>query len=136
MRKLALSAAIATTLLMGCGGGGGGGSDTPPPPPPPTPRSYEITAIDGYLRNALAWLDLDADGVLDEGEPSARTGVGGVAVLNVTLIQGEPTAYPVVVRAIAGETIDEARPGSPITTNFTLTAPAGVAVITPSYPVP
>jgi len=51
-----------------------------------TPQSvtYSITAIDGYLRNAEVWLDLNRYSTKDFDEPSAMSGAGGVAEIDVT----------------------------------------------------
>ncbi|XAW88572.1 hypothetical protein ABDK09_15935 [Vibrio sp. CDRSL-10 TSBA] len=68
--------------------------------------TYSVKAIDGYLRGALVWLDLDQDFQLDDNEPSATSQSGGVAELDVSGI-ANPENYPVVVQAIRGETVDE-----------------------------
>lgn len=91
--------------------------------------SYSVKAIDGYLNGALVWLDLNENFQLDEGEPSATSQAGGVATLDVDGIE-DPSIYPVVVQAIANETIDEDT-GNAIITGFTMSAPPGVAQVTP-----
>ena len=90
--------------------------------------SYSVTAIDGYLRNATVWLDLNRNYVLDNGEPTATSGEGGVAELDVSGIEN-PSQYPVVVQAIAGQTVDETQ--GHITENYVMSAPAGETAITP-----
>ncbi|MFA0525416.1 hypothetical protein AB4517_17725 [Vibrio sp. 10N.222.52.C3] len=90
--------------------------------------SYSVTAIDGYLRDATIWLDLNKNYVLDSGEPTATSGEGGVAELDVSGINN-PSQYPVVVQAIAGQTIDEDQ--GPVTKSYVMSAPAGETAVTP-----
>lgn len=124
MNRLVLSLAITSALIVsGCGDSG---DDIPP-----TTKTYQVTVIDGYLNNALVWLDLNNDGACDATEPQTRSGAGGVAELDVTNIDGLPSDYLLRVQAIAGETIDEDHPDSPISTGFYLAAPPGVDVVTP-----
>lgn len=103
-------------LLTGCGGGGGG--------TPPTPTvAVAGVAVDGYLHNAIAFLDLNGNEQLDAGEPSARTNARGEFSLNATAEQ--KAAASVVIQAIAGETIDMDSPNSPLSASMTLLAPPG-----------
>lgn len=91
----------------GCGGDNGSA---------PHQSSYSVTAIDGYLRNAEIWLDMNGNFTKDNGEPSAFTGERGRAELDVTGID-TPEQYSVVARAIAGKTVDEdSVDGEPVTT--------------------
>ncbi|WP_117234944.1 hypothetical protein [Vibrio maerlii] len=92
------------------------------------PVPYNVTAIDGYLQNAQVWLDLNNNYLLDDGEPNAFSGTGGVAELNVSGI-ADPTQYPIVVQAIAGQTIDEDQ--GPVTEAYVMSAPAGETAVTP-----
>lgn len=51
MNKMSLLAASVAIALAGCGGGSGSDSTS-------TAQSgLEITAIDGYLKNAAVWVD-------------------------------------------------------------------------------
>jgi hypothetical protein len=59
--------------LVGCGGGGGG---TPPANPSAT-TTVSGVALNSYLENAIVFLDLNGDGVLNNGEPSATTNANG-----------------------------------------------------------
>ncbi len=103
-------------LLTGCGGGGGG--------TPPTPTvAVAGVAVDGYLHNAIAFLDLNGNEQLDAGEPSARTNARGEFSLNATAEQ--KAAASVVIQAIAGETIDMDSPNAPLSASMTLLAPPG-----------
>lgn len=90
--------------------------------------AYSVTAIDGYLKGAEVWLDLNNNFLLDANEPSAISVEGGIATLDVTGID-DPTLYPVVVRAIVGQTIDETE--GEITEPFVMSAPAGESAVTP-----
>ncbi len=112
---LAVSAA-----LSGCGGGGGGDKAV---------TSMTATAIDGYLQNALVWLDVNGDGLPDTtNEPNARTGTDGKATLDVSAVTN-PGQYRLLVKAIANETVDLER--GTVTRDYTMSAPAGVSVVTP-----
>jgi hypothetical protein len=116
--KFSIHFVCATALaagLAGCGGGGGGG---------PTPTvAVAGVAVDGYLNNALAFLDLNGNERLDAGEPSARTNARGEFSLSATAEQ--KVSASVVIQAIAGETIDMDQPNTPLTAGMTLVAPAG-----------
>ena len=119
---LSMLAMAVGTALTGCGGGGGGDDDEP------AVSTLQVTVIDGYLRNALVWLDVNGNNQPDSDEPNTRSGEGGKAVLDVQNIKN-PGSYRLLVRAIAGETTDETR--GAITKNFTLSAPPGITAVTP-----
>ena len=114
--------------LSGCGGSSDSSSNTS--------STYSVKAIDGYLRNAQVWLDIDGDYQLDDNEPSAITGEGGLAELDINEIS-TAEAYSIVVKAIAEQTIDEDTitdintAGSVITKSYILSAPPGQTIITP-----
>ena len=127
--KLKLSRVALTTmsllpLLTACGGADNKDYE-------PKEKSLEVRAIDGYLQNAEVWLDLNGNFQLDSGEPSAITSSGGKATLDVRSLKVKSKNYPLMVRAIAGKTIDESNPGTPIASDFVMAAPAGYNVITP-----
>ena len=121
-----LSLAV-SAILAGCGGGG---DSTPTPPVTPTPeaKSLSVKAIDGYLKGAEVWLDINGNNALDSDEPYALSMEGGVAKLDVTQV-ANPAAYRVLVKAIAGKTVDETT--GPVTKSFAMSAPAGVTEVTP-----
>ncbi|WP_369433874.1 hypothetical protein [Psychromonas sp. MME1] len=129
MKLHPLVLALGLTPLVGCGGGSSSSDNA-------TATSYSVYAIDGYLRNAQVWLDLNGNYQLDLGEPEALSGEGGLTILDTTNISN-PEQYSVVVKAIAAQTIDEdtvtvSNPnGIAITTPFLLSAPAGQTVISP-----
>lgn len=125
LNKISLALGLASAVVLtGCGGGSSSSSDSGSS----GNTTYSVTAIDGYLNGALVWLDLDGDFVLDEGEPSTTSGAGGVANLDVSNV-ANPQSYPVVVRAIPGQTEDETE--GLVTTPFVMSAPAGETDITP-----
>lgn len=109
-----LLAVTITGLLFGCGGGDNS-SDTPVD----SSVQLKVRAIDGVLKGALVWVDLNSNGSRDSAEPSATSdGEGRVAF---TLEKGQEHS-PVYVEAIAGETEDLER--GLIEQGFTLVAPA------------
>lgn len=125
---LGLTSAI---VLAGCNDGGSSSSTTP------SSTTYSVKAIDGYLRNAKVWLDINRNFVHDEAtEPSAITGEGGVAELDVTGIENYQN-YQLVVHAIAGQTVDEDTidvnntDGVVMQGSMILSAPAGESNVTP-----
>ncbi|MDD2733472.1 MAG: hypothetical protein PHF56_06035 [Desulfuromonadaceae bacterium] len=109
--------------LAGCGGGGGGGT---------TAGTSTVSGVvaDGYLRNAELFMDLNGNYQWDAGEPKTVTGQGGAYHLDVAPdLVGR---YPIVVRAIAGQTVDEDHPSSPIANSYILCAPSSnTAFISP-----
>ncbi|WP_159064764.1 hypothetical protein [Thaumasiovibrio subtropicus] len=120
--KMSLCASAMALILAGCnsgsssdvgGDGGGEGSDR------------VITVIDGYLANAEVCVDRNENAVCDEGE-----------FLGTTNSQGKFTVskananYPVLVRVVAGSSIDQDRIGY-VTETYTMAAEADSAVVTP-----
>lgn len=86
--------------LVACGGGGGdGGSDTQPV----AKTAIQGKAIDGYVQGATAYLDLNFNRQLDEGEPNAVTSNTGDYRLELTEAQQECAQYvPLVVDVPVG----------------------------------
>ena len=70
-----LASALAAAFLAACGGGGGGGGTAAAPAGPATVLSG--VAVDGYLKGATVFLDLNGNGLQDAGEPSAVTNDSG-----------------------------------------------------------
>lgn len=130
LNKISLALGLASVaVIAGCNDGGS--SDTTGDSSENTggPSStYSVTAIDGYLIGALVWLDLDKDFALDENEPSATTGKSGIADLDVSGVEN-PEMYPVVVKAIAGQTVDETT--GLVETDYAMSAPPGETDVTP-----
>ena len=80
-RSRILSCSLALALAA-CGGGGGGGSSTTSANPAST--SLSGTAVDGYLKGATVFLDVNGNGSIDTGEPSALTDDAGRYVLDTS----------------------------------------------------
>ena len=112
-----ISAAILS--FAGCGGGGGAGSANSSAPT----VSFNGVAIDGILKSARAFLDLNDNGTYEDGEPTAITDGNGAFTLSAT--EAQKAAHSVVVAAIAGQTVDLDNPDVTITKGFTLLAPPG-----------
>jgi hypothetical protein len=116
-----LLTAISLFVLTSCGGGGGGGGA--PAGGAPAASNFNGVAVDGYLYQARAFLDLNGNGQYDNGEPTATTDANGAFTLSAT--QDQINSHSVVVTAIAGTTIDQDNPNTPLTSGMTLVAPAG-----------
>ena len=116
-----LFAAIAISFLASCGGGGGGGGA--PAGGAPANANFNGVAVDGYLFQARAFLDLNGNGQYDNGEPTATTDASGAFTLSAT--QDQINSHSVIVSAIAGTTIDQDNPNTPLASGMTLVAPAG-----------
>jgi hypothetical protein len=80
-------------------------------------------AIDGYLKNATVFFDLNGNGTLDSNEPSATTNENGAFTINTTKSIAE--ANPIVVLVVSGTTIDMDSPNSPVSASYSLAAPVG-----------
>ena len=130
-KNLTLGLASAALLtLYGCGGGGGGASGSPTSSTSqPATTNVPVTVIDGPISNATVCLDKNANGVCDAGEPTARTDATGKTVLQ---IDNADVGKFSVLAVVGTDAIDTDRPTTPITTPFTMTAPADKpAVISP-----
>ena len=80
--------------------------------------------VKGPLSNALVFLDLDGDGILDDNEVSVRTDSDGSFSINTTA-----SAYTIV--ALTDETTVDSSSGSTLA-GIMLSAPQGAAVVTPT----
>lgn len=159
-RLLPLSVALFTLALAGCGEE----SDESPvdgrdfdAQDYSEPRPYTGRVIDGYLRNARVWLDMDGDSqytpgpmtiknsagteiTLPNGEPTAMTGEDGKFTLDTTeLVQDpsvspdiDPRNYPLFAVILPGQTLEQTRMGDVVLENaYMLSAPPGVRNVTP-----
>lgn len=131
--KHLLSLAICS-VLAGCGGNGSSGQSTTKPSTDIS-KGLDVKAIDGYLKGALVWLDVNSDGLLTTGEPNATTDATGKATLDVTAI-ATPADYRVLVQAIANQTEDvgdgtSGAVATKVTKSYVMSAPKGSAVVTP-----
>ena len=118
---LGLSSSIA---LVGCGSG----DDEKPGQVAVTSVFYTVKVIDGYLKNAQVWLDIDGNKQLDSNEPSVLSGDGGIAKLDVTNIVS-PEQYSTYAKVIFGQTIDE--DNGAVASDYIMSAPPGETEITP-----
>ena len=91
-------------------------------PPVGTPVVGHI--IKGPLNNALVFLDLDGDKVLDDNEQFIRTDATGGFTINTT-----STDYKIV--ALTDDSTVDTSSGA-VLSGVTLTAPKGAAVVTPT----
>lgn len=91
-------------VLTACGGGGDDGGDSGSTPMPPQPKAAILgKVIDGYVQGATAYLDLNFNRRLDEGEPNAVTSNTGDYRLDLTEAQQECAQYvPLVVDVPVG----------------------------------
>lgn len=150
---------LACSLLAGCNGGssttyGTDGRSYSNGVQNTTPGEYSGRVMDGYLRNARVWLDLNGNGVYDSspvtitsgnetitlpnGEPTAMTGSGGAFTLDVSGLEQDPKVapsadprdYSLMAVAIPGVTVDEST-GATVSTAYLMTAKPGVTVVSP-----
>jgi len=134
--------ALGLVPLVGCGGSGGDNTPEPTTPTPapevvtPTPApeatTIEVTAIDGYLKNATVCLDINNDGDCQvDSEPTSSVSATGLYSLDTTNMEGSPADYNIIVKVIAGTTIDLDSPNKTIEKGYILTAPKGETIVTP-----
>ncbi len=128
-------ATFSLAALAGCSGDEGRSGRDPVRPDyaAPFPDSYSGQVLDGYLSNALVWIDVNNNRRLDvdaEGvplEPSTRTGAQGRFTFSKEALEAaeitRPRAYPLMMHALAGETIDEDQ-GVALDRSFFLAMPA------------
>ncbi|MDX1556731.1 MAG: hypothetical protein R3212_11940, partial [Xanthomonadales bacterium] len=121
------------------------------------PRPYTGRVIDGYLRNARVWLDMDGDSqytpgpmtitnsagteiTLPNGEPTTMSGEDGKFTLDTTeLVQDpsvapdiDPRDFPLFAVILPGQTLEQTRIGEVVLENaYMLSAPPGVRNVTP-----
>lgn len=159
-RLLPISVALFTLALAGCGEE----SDESPvdgrdfdAQDYSEPEPYTGRVIDGYLRNARVWLDMDGDSqytpgpmtienqygteiTLPSGEPTAMTGEDGKFSLDISeLVQDpsvspdiDPREFPLFAVILPGQTQEQTRMGDvELEDAYMLSAPPGVRNVTP-----
>ncbi|CAH8208860.1 hypothetical protein [Vibrio aestuarianus] len=127
MKLKLISIVIIAGGLTACGGGDSGSSSSTPAPAPQT-KTLQGVAIDGYISGATAFLDINYNGVLDEGEPSSITDNEGSYQLSLTGSNSDCMDYaPIVVNVPVGA-IDADSPNSPITEPYQLVFPPVMTV--------
>ncbi|EON91558.1 hypothetical protein MARLIPOL_13969 [Marinobacter lipolyticus SM19] len=121
------------------------------------PAPYTGRVIDGYLRNARVWLDIDGDSqyspgpltvvldsgtevILPEGEPTAMSGANGVFSLDIqALVRNsaeapdiDPREYSLYALTLPGKTVEQLPDGDrPVDSAYLMSAPPGVRQVTP-----
>ena len=110
---------LALLILAACGGGGGGGSVATAP----TTFTRSGSVVKGPLKDALAFLDYDDDGVWDANEPSVRTDASG----NYTLT-GDVSKSGVNLVAVTDSSTIDTSSGS-VLADVVLSAPATASVV-------
>ncbi|HCE2375524.1 putative Ig domain-containing protein [Vibrio parahaemolyticus] len=121
MNKMSLLAASVAIALTGCGGGSGSDNTST------TQSGLEITAIDGYLKNAAVWVDTNENLVLDTGEDT-KLDVVTNEYGKFTLPE-EYKSQTVFIQAVAGQTEDTTR--GIVTETFSLASTSGSSVVNP-----
>ena len=121
------AAAAAAVLLTGCGNDSNGYLDTATDGTTP----LTVTAIDGYLKNAVVCLDVNDNQVCDDSDPQNKQGTKeGVYGLFIPS-DAKVAEHKVIVNVIKGKTIDMDTPKITAQKSYSMTAPKGEAVVTP-----
>ena len=121
------------------------------------PAPYTGRVIDGYLKNARVWLDMDGDSqytpgplvvrldngnevTLTAGEPTTISGAGGRFTLDISELVLDPSVgpdldpgdYALHALALPGKTLEETRNGEvAVASAYLMSASPGVRNITP-----
>ena len=116
MRKIIAALSLMTVgIISACGGSGSTAQTTP----------VSGVVADGYLQNALVYLDKNGNYQLDPGEPNTTTDPHGGYTLNVD--PADVGKNPIVAVAIKGQTIDMDS-GTAVQNSYALCTPgAGVS---------
>ncbi|OED94280.1 putative Ig domain-containing protein [Vibrio breoganii] len=122
MKKYSFIALSIAAVLAGCGDDDS--SNTPSDNTPAPADTFTVTAIDGYLQNAEIYADRNDNGIAEQSELIGRTDDKGTLEVPST-----DQIYSLIVKTIAGETIDSSR--GMVVDTFELAAPAGFDVISP-----
>lgn len=131
--KIAVSGIVSICLaLSGCGGGDDNDLDTLGNQASSNDTQVSLAGVvsltgkvaDGYLQNATVCLDLNGNKACDSDEPSATTDANGDYTIK-NLSQADIDKYPVIVKVIAGTTIDSDYGTTPLAKSYTMSAPPG-----------
>ena len=125
-----LLALFITSTLAACGSSSSDNSTTPDSEAAVSTKTLSGKVADGYLQNATVCLDLNKNKECDADEPSAVSTEGGVFSLE-GVTQEQIDLFPLLVKIIKGQTIDEDNPGVVLTKDYTLSAPAGYSFVSP-----
>lgn len=108
--KYVATALLGAGLLAGCSGSGGNAGTTG--------KSITGKVADGYLANAVVFLDKNGNYQLDAGEPNTTTDSTGTFTL--TIDTADTDKYPIVALAIKDQTIDQDTPGTKLGSTYVL----------------
>ncbi|UUM30671.1 putative Ig domain-containing protein [Vibrio japonicus] len=125
MKKLSLLAASVAIALTGCGGSDNDDSSTSTTQS--SQSGVEITAIDGYLKNAAVWVDTNENLILDISEDT-KLDIVTNEYGKFTLPE-KYKSQTVFIQAVAGQTEDTTR--GFITEDFSLASTSGSTVVNP-----
>ncbi len=138
MKKTVLATSV-IALLAGCGAD----SDTPASSTT-SPSGYTVTGFDGYLQNAVVYIDKDGSGSFsDASEFVGLTDESGTLTLDEipseqlalqTLVSGEPAQQVLAGMDSKYETVytsDSDRPSMPLDAEYTLHTTEGAEVLSP-----
>ena len=123
--RLLIACLISAAVVTGCGVGFGTDGSTSSAGVGSSgtgvfKASLSGSVTDGYLINAIVFMDKNGNYQLDGEEPYAVTGVDGISKLTANV--ADIGAYPVVAVAIKGVTIDSATM-LPVVSNYVLSFP-------------
>lgn len=121
-----LLATIITTSLAACGGGGSSSASSTTT----TAATKQGKVIDGYIIGATVFLDLNFNGALDAGEPSATTDKTGSFTLDLNEAQADCGQYVPTVTLVPAGAIDTDSPDSPILEAYKMVSPPSFAMST------
>ncbi len=108
--KYVATALLGAGLLAGCSGSGGQASSTG--------KTITGKVADGYLANAVVFLDKNGNYQLDAGEPNTTTDAAGAFTL--TIDPADVGKYPIVALAVKDQTVDQDTPGTKLGNTYVL----------------
>ena len=147
MEKSAIKIFIITLLgvfsLSGCGGSDGADkalakagdktttTDNSGKAVQPPATNLKVTAIDGYLKGAVVFLDINDNQKLDADEPQSSIG-SDKGIYNLSIPNNiYSSKHKVIVNVIAGKTIDMDTPSVTAPKSYSMSAPKGRTIVTP-----
>ena len=133
----AITATFISASLIACGGGSSSSESVTTTPPTPAP--VELTkisgmAIDGYIVGATIFMDLNFNGIHDEGEPSTETveptedNPGWV--IEIPEVHEDCGQYVPLITHVPVDAIDLDTPDTPIEEAYNLVIPPSFALRT------
>lgn len=97
-RKTMLAVVIASTVTA-CGSDDNDESAS---------QTYTLngTVVDGYIYNALVWMDIDRDGEPDADEPQANTGLDGTYSFQISEAQKDALVGVPILAQLTNDSVD------------------------------